>query len=87
MSTTPTPAPATPSTSAAAATLTETQKIGRIVELAGIAAFSAGVILSAHHYAIGILCVSGALAYVIGKKLRGSAAHSAKSSSNGTASS
>jgi hypothetical protein len=48
------------------------QKIGQIAELAGVAAFAAGLILSAHHYAIGALFVAGAIAYVAGKKLRAS---------------
>lgn len=51
-------------------TLTHWQKIGQIVELAGLAAFAAGAILSVHHYAIGACFVAGAMAYVVGKKLR-----------------
>ena len=47
------------------------QKIGQITELAGAAAFAAGIILSVHHYAIGALFVGGAAAFVGGKKLRG----------------
>jgi hypothetical protein len=58
------------STTTAAATA-QMQKIGQIVELAGIAAFVAGMILSVHHYAIGAFFVGGAAAYVIGKQLHG----------------
>ena len=58
------------STTTAAATA-HMQKIGQIVELAGIAAFVAGMILSVHHYAIGAFFVGGAAAYVIGKQLHG----------------
>jgi len=46
------------------------QKIGQIVTLAGVGAFAAGVVLSIHHYAIAALCVGGAVAYVVGGKLR-----------------
>jgi hypothetical protein len=49
----------------------ETQKIGEIVELAGLGAFIAGGILSIHHYAIAACIVGGAAAVYIGKKLRG----------------
>jgi len=47
------------------------QTIGQIVELAGIAAFVVGMILSVHHYAIGAFFVGGAAAYFIGKELHG----------------
>ena len=50
---------------------TQMQKIGQIAELAGVAAFAGGMILSIHHYAIGALYVGGAVAYLVGKKLRG----------------
>jgi hypothetical protein len=53
------------------ATVARMQKIGQIVELAGIAAFVVGMILSVHHYAIGAFFVGGAAAYVIGKELHG----------------
>jgi hypothetical protein len=46
------------------------QKIGEIVELAGVLAFAAGVIISVQHYAIGALLLSGTAAYAVGKKLR-----------------
>lgn len=59
-------------TSTSTTATTHTQKIGQILELAGIGAFVAGVILSVHHYAIGAFFVAGAAAYVIGKQLRGS---------------
>ena len=62
----------TPSTSATTTTATtQLQKIGQITELAGVGAFAGGIILSIHHYAIGALCVGGALAYLVGRKLRG----------------
>ena len=47
------------------------QKIGQIVEISGVVAFAAGIVVSAHHYAIGALFVAGAIAFVVGKKLRG----------------
>jgi hypothetical protein len=50
---------------------TGTQKIGEIVELAGLGAFIAGGILSIHHYAIAACIVGGAAAVYIGRKLRG----------------
>jgi hypothetical protein len=60
----------TMATTTTAAT-TEAQKIGEIVELAGLGAFIAGGILSIHHYAIAACIVGGAAAVYIGKKLRG----------------
>ncbi len=59
-------------TSTSSTATTQMQKIGQIVELAGIGAFVAGMILSVHHYAIGAFFVGGAAAYVIGKQLHGS---------------
>lgn len=53
-------------------TVSHWQKIGMIVELAGLAAFAAGAILSVHHYAIGACFVGGAVAFEVGKKLRAS---------------
>ena len=50
---------------------TGTQKIGEIVELAGLGEFIAGGILSIHHYAIAACIVGGAAAVYIGRKLRG----------------
>ncbi len=46
------------------------QAIGQIVQLAGVAAFAVGAVLSFHHYAIGAFFVGGAVAFFIGKKLR-----------------
>lgn len=46
------------------------QKIGEVVELAGVLAFAAGVIISVQHYAIGALLLGGTAAYAVGKKLR-----------------
>jgi hypothetical protein len=40
------------------------------MQLAGIGAFVAGAILSAHHYAIGTCIIAGAAAYYIGAKLK-----------------
>ncbi len=51
-------------------TSTQKQSIGQICELAGVAAFAAGVILSVHHYAIGALFVGGVAAFTIGWRLR-----------------
>jgi len=58
----------TPAPSAASA---HTQRIGQILEIAGIAAFVAGMILSVHHYATGACFAGGAAAYFIGKRLLG----------------
>ena len=52
-------------------TSVQMQKIGQIAQLAGVAAFCAGILLSMHHYAIGALFVGGVAAFVVGKKLRG----------------
>ena len=46
------------------------QKIGEIVELGGVLAYAAGVIISVQHYAIGALLLGGTAAYAVGKKLR-----------------
>jgi len=46
------------------------QKIGEVVEFAGVLAFAAGVIISVSHYAIGALLLGGTAAYAVGKKLR-----------------
>ena len=45
-------------------------KIAQIVELGGAAAVVAGVILSVHHYAIGVCFVAGIAALATGYKLR-----------------
>jgi len=49
---------------------THTQTIGQWIQLGGAGAFVTGLILSAHHYAIGVCFVAGAAAFYIGKKLR-----------------
>jgi hypothetical protein len=45
--------------------------IGQYLQLAGIGASVAGVILSVHHYAIGVCFIAGAAAFYVGKKLKG----------------
>lgn len=55
-------------------TLTENahmQFIGVVVELAGIAAVVGGVVLSLHHWPAAVALLGGAVAYLVGKKLRG----------------
>jgi len=49
----------------------KTQAIGQYLQLAGAGTFITGLILSVHHYAIGICLVTGAAAVYAGKKLRG----------------
>lgn len=44
--------------------------VGMIVEIAGIAAIVAGVILSLHHWPAALALVGGGVAYVVGKTLR-----------------
>jgi hypothetical protein len=44
--------------------------IGLYVQIAGAGAFVAGVVLSLHHYAIGICFIAGAAAFYIGKKMK-----------------
>jgi hypothetical protein len=46
--------------------------IGLYVQIAGAGAFVVGVVLSLHHYAIGICFIAGAAAFLIGKKLKAS---------------
>ena len=46
------------------------QSIGLYVQIAGAGAFVAGIVLSLHHYAIGVCFIAGAAAFYIGKKLR-----------------
>ena len=48
---------------------THTQTIGQWLQLGGAGAFVTGLILSAHHYAIGVCFVVGAAAFYVGKKL------------------
>jgi hypothetical protein len=49
-------------------------KLGTICEIAGAAAFLIGAVLSIRHYAIALLTIGGAVAFVVGKKLRGGTA-------------
>jgi hypothetical protein len=44
--------------------------IGLYAQIAGAGAFIVGVVLSFHHYAIGICFIAGAAAFYVGKKLR-----------------
>jgi hypothetical protein len=44
--------------------------IGTIVEIAGIAAIVAGVVLSLHHWPAAAALIGGGVAYVVGKSLR-----------------
>ena len=44
--------------------------IGYIVQLAGLAAFGVGAVLSVHHVAIAASFVGGAAAVYVGKKIR-----------------
>jgi hypothetical protein len=46
--------------------------IGMIVEIAGVASAVAGVVLSLHHWPAAAALIGGAVAYLIGKKLRAS---------------
>lgn len=46
-------------------------KLGTIAEIAGAAAFLTGAVLSIHHYAIALLTIGGAVAFFVGRKLRG----------------
>jgi hypothetical protein len=46
------------------------KKAGYFVQLGGIAAFAVGVILSAHHIAIGAAFVGGTAAFYVGQKIR-----------------
>jgi hypothetical protein len=52
------------------ATAPSKHSIGLYVQIAGAGAFLAGVILSLHHYAIGICFIAGAAAFLGGKKLK-----------------
>ncbi|HXR09424.1 MAG TPA: hypothetical protein VN792_01545 [Candidatus Acidoferrales bacterium] len=52
-------------------TTPQSQKIGEIVELAGVGALITGGILSIHHYLIAAFFLGGAAAIYIGQKLRG----------------
>jgi F0F1-type ATP synthase assembly protein I len=46
------------------------QFIGTIVEISGVAAVVAGLVLSLHHWPAAASLMGGGVAYVIGKKLR-----------------
>lgn len=43
---------------------------GLIVEIAGVAAVVAGVVLSLHHWPAAVALIGGGVAYFIGRKLR-----------------
>ncbi len=47
------------------------QSIGAILQLAGIAAFAAGAVLSFHHTVIAVAFVGGAVSFFLGKARRG----------------
>jgi hypothetical protein len=49
--------------------IVQKQKIGRVIQLAGVALVTVGILLSLQHYAIPVLLIAGAAAYVSGKKL------------------
>jgi len=54
-------------------TLTQSARvhfIGTIVEISGVAAVVAGLVLSLHHWPAAASLIGGGVAYVIGKKLR-----------------
>jgi hypothetical protein len=44
--------------------------LGQYVQIAGVAAFIVGGILSLHHYLIGICFIAGAAAYYVGGKMK-----------------
>jgi len=44
--------------------------VGLMVEISGVASAVAGVVLSLHHWPAAAALIGGAVAYVIGKKLR-----------------
>jgi len=45
--------------------------IGEITQIAGVSAVVLGVVLSLHHWAAAAALIGGAVAFVVGKKLRG----------------
>jgi hypothetical protein len=47
------------------------QFIGEIAQVCGVVAVVAGVVLSLHHWPAAVALVGGAVAYYVGKKLRG----------------
>ena len=46
------------------------QTLGYLVQLGGIAPFTAGAIASVHHAAIGAAFLGGAAAFYVGQKIR-----------------
>jgi hypothetical protein len=46
------------------------QFIGMVLEIAGIAAFAGGVILSLHHWPAAVALIGGGIAFYVGKKFR-----------------
>ncbi len=59
-------------TTTVAATTSSWHSIGLYVQVAGGGAFLAGVVLSLHHYAIGVCFLAGAAAFYAGKKMKAS---------------
>jgi uncharacterized protein (DUF697 family) len=49
---------------------TKVQSIGLIVELCGVGSLAAATALSVHHLPIAVTLVGGAVAYLVGQKLR-----------------
>jgi len=47
------------------------QFIGEIVQIAGVAAAVAGLVLSLHHWPAAVALLGGGVAFYVGKKLRG----------------
>ena len=47
------------------------QFIGTVLEIAGVAAVAAGVILSLHHWPAAAALIGGGTAFFVGKKFRG----------------
>jgi hypothetical protein len=43
---------------------------GEVVQIAGIAAVVAGVVLSLHHWPAAVALIGGGVAFYVGKKLR-----------------
>ena len=48
----------------------KTQFVGEIVQICGVIAAVAGVVLSLHHWPAAVALVGGGVAFYIGKKLR-----------------
>lgn len=44
--------------------------IGEVTQVAGVAAFVAGVVLSLHHWPAAVALIGGGAAFYVGKKLR-----------------